>query len=362
MQARALSPPPPRLIYSDQPRERGIGASQVATAIGLNPYRSPLSLWFELTGRLEKATPDPLDPWAMESKAIWGNRFEPIIRAHYADRSQVPVVVPTGSFYLAAEPWKRATPDGLIGPANDEQPLVGPWQRALQIKLVGARQARRWPEDGDSGNVPPEYLVQVTWEQHVLDVPEHDLAALVGGTDYRQFRLYRDADFEASIVEAAAEFMGYVQRDEPPPVDASKDWADYLRAQIEKKGADIVAPATPETDALAVELRELVERMRDDEKRADEIENQLKAAMVAAGAVQLEVADGRFTWRQSKDRIATDWEAAFNELVPLLVRLAQNRRSGKGQIAKTLDTIRERHTTTTKGNRPFNRPSTWRKK
>ena len=32
-------------------RQSGIGGSDAAAAIGLNPYKSPLSLWMEKTGR-----------------------------------------------------------------------------------------------------------------------------------------------------------------------------------------------------------------------------------------------------------------------------------------------------------------------
>jgi predicted phage-related endonuclease len=33
-------------------RHGGIGSSDAATAVGLNPYKSPLELWAEKTGRI----------------------------------------------------------------------------------------------------------------------------------------------------------------------------------------------------------------------------------------------------------------------------------------------------------------------
>ena len=34
-----------------QERSKGIGGSDVATVLGLNPYKTPLSLWEEKTGK-----------------------------------------------------------------------------------------------------------------------------------------------------------------------------------------------------------------------------------------------------------------------------------------------------------------------
>ena len=34
-------------------RTKGIGGSDVATVLGLNPYKTPLSLWEEKTGKTE---------------------------------------------------------------------------------------------------------------------------------------------------------------------------------------------------------------------------------------------------------------------------------------------------------------------
>ena len=38
-------------------RRQGIGSSDAAAAVGLNPYQSPLELWLNKTGRQEALTP-----------------------------------------------------------------------------------------------------------------------------------------------------------------------------------------------------------------------------------------------------------------------------------------------------------------
>ena len=66
-------------------RKLGIGSSDAAAAVGLNPYKSQLELWMEKTGRDESLP--KLDPQDEESPAYWGNILEPIVAAHYTKRS-----------------------------------------------------------------------------------------------------------------------------------------------------------------------------------------------------------------------------------------------------------------------------------
>lgn len=66
-------------------RKQGIGSSDVAAAVGLNPYKSQLELWLEKTGRdgnLPKA-----DPHDEESPLYWGTLLEPLVAAHYTKRT-----------------------------------------------------------------------------------------------------------------------------------------------------------------------------------------------------------------------------------------------------------------------------------
>jgi putative phage-type endonuclease len=67
-----------------QARQQGIGASDAATAVGLNPYKSQLELWMEKTGRIIPQQPDPNE----DSPMVWGTKLEPIVAEHYAKRTQ----------------------------------------------------------------------------------------------------------------------------------------------------------------------------------------------------------------------------------------------------------------------------------
>ncbi len=66
-------------------RKRGIGSSDAAAAIGLNPYQSQLELWLIKTGR--DAGLPKIDPHDEQSPAYWGHLLEPIVASHYTQRT-----------------------------------------------------------------------------------------------------------------------------------------------------------------------------------------------------------------------------------------------------------------------------------
>ena len=135
-------------------RRQGIGSSDAAAAVGLNPYKSQLELWLEKTGRnglLPKT--DPLDE---ESPAYWGNILEPIVAAHYTRRSgnrvrRINAVLQHPDPQLH---WMLANIDREVIGAPDVQ--------ILECKTAGINGARLWKE-----GVPEYVQLQV---QHQLVV------------------------------------------------------------------------------------------------------------------------------------------------------------------------------------------------
>lgn len=89
-------------------RKRGIGSSDAAAAVGLNPYKSQLELWLEKTGR--DAGLPKTDPQDEESPAYWGNVLEPIVAWHYSKRSRTAAVFPGHLQRPAGVPPLRTTP------------------------------------------------------------------------------------------------------------------------------------------------------------------------------------------------------------------------------------------------------------
>jgi len=228
----------------------GLGASEVAAALGLSPWKAPIVLWQELCGLLPRTN-------AGEA-AEWGTKLEPLIRAEYVERHGVDVEIPRASVYHPEVPWARATPDGYILKriANDE---VGDLELRrdgiLECKAPGLRMADHWGDE-DEPKVPDYYVVQAVWSMWVTGQQRTDFAVLLGGQHYFEVPLVRDYELENDVVAAATEFWGHVQSRVPPPVDASDSHADYLKKKLSRASETI--EATPEIDLLVGEWREQV--------------------------------------------------------------------------------------------------------
>jgi len=276
----------------------GIGASDAAAAAGVNPWKSPIELWEQLQG----IAPRPRDD---NPAMAWGRMLEQPIRQHYADRFAVQVHVPPLSLFRADAPWRRASPDGLV--VDDAACFV----RGLEIKTASQYAAADWGPDG-SDEVPIQYAIQCHWGMHVCQIDSWDLAALIGGRDFRVYRLHRDAELERDLVAQVDCFWHeHVLPCEPPPPDHTKAFRDYLCRRWPDARADYL-PADEATSALVASALRNARLLKELEKEQDEIRNRLRAAIGDWSG--LETIHGRVHWKPQRARRVIDWEAAALEL------------------------------------------------
>ena len=182
-----------------------IGGTGAATVCGKNPYTSPYQLWQRLKN------PEPEKP---PSRYIyWGVVLEPVIRTHYMvlHQCQVSSGYAFGQYVHPVYPWARATPDGIIGR-----------ELGLEIKTADASQARHWGKSG-TGKVPIQYMYQCQWYMWITGIKAWDLVVLIGGNDYREYRIEYDDEHARKTAACALEFWTrYIDGDEIPPRIAAK--------------------------------------------------------------------------------------------------------------------------------------------
>lgn len=145
-------------------RRGGIGSSDAAAAVGLCPYKSPLELWMEKTGR----TPAETAPPGMDDPRYWGTLLEPYVAVAYSQKTDRKVRRCNAVLQHPTFPFMLA---------NIDREVVGdPDVRILECKTAGEFGSRLW-KDG-----VPEYIqLQV---QHQLAVTGHaaaDVAVLLCG-------------------------------------------------------------------------------------------------------------------------------------------------------------------------------------
>lgn len=211
-------------------RKLGVGGSDVAAIMGLSRYRSPFSVYAEKTGlyKPEDISGNPA--------VHWGTVLEPVIGAEYArnhpDREVRRVDAVCRSLN---RPWAQASLDFEV-----RDPELG-WG-VLEIKTAGWRMADDWAD-----GVPVYYQTQVAHYLSVTNRPFADVAVLIGGQDYREFRVMRDAEDEAAVVAAVDEFWGRVERRDPPDVMGG-DSPILTEVHAKSDGEIKTSPDCPELD------------------------------------------------------------------------------------------------------------------
>lgn len=279
-------------------KRHGLGGPDVAAAIGLSPYKSPITLWQELTGRLEG--------FAGNEKTKWGTTLEPVIRQEYADRHGTMVIFPDEPFYIGD--WRRASPDGLIpGPdRRDGNVSRIDLLRGLEVKNVGLRMQSQWGDDG-SADVPALYEVQVRWYMSILNLDRWDFAVLIGGQEYHEYTIQRDLEIEEALIAQATEFwFEHVLKDVPPPPDATNDYAHFLVERYAKRSKEYVQASAVMNQKLN-HLRNLTDDLKRIEVDKKRLENEVRSELADAAGVDFE--GGRLKNTPVRGRRTTNWQA-----------------------------------------------------
>ncbi|MFZ3119989.1 MAG: YqaJ viral recombinase family protein [Variovorax sp.] len=196
-------------------RKGGIGSSDAAAAVGLNPYKSQLELWMEKTGR--DATLPKVDPRDETSPMYWGTLLEPIVAAHYTRRTGNKVRRINAVLQHPAEPWMLANLDREVVGAPDVQ--------ILECKTAGMNGARLWKE-----GVPEYVQLQVMHQLAVTGKQAADVAVLICGQELQVHRIERDEEMIAGLIELERKFWLHVEQDQAPSADGSDSAAIALRA------------------------------------------------------------------------------------------------------------------------------------
>lgn len=196
-------------------RRTGLGGSDAATIMGVNPWKSRYALWAEKLGLV----PDDEESEAAE----WGKRLEGVIAAKYAEVTGRKVMlhgsaVPT-ILRHATRPYMLGSLDGDIECPKHEGPGI------LEIKTTGAHRGDEWEEAA-----PLAYQVQV---QHYMAVTGRrwgSFAALIGGQKFRWYDVERNDAFIATLEAKCEEFWRLIETRTPPDVDASESTTAALKA------------------------------------------------------------------------------------------------------------------------------------
>ncbi len=197
-------------------RRKGIGASDAPAVCGLSPWKTPLHVFLEKTGRLG----DEVENAAMR----WGTRLEEVVAQAYKEETMRPVYRPRQVLERHKTiPWLFCSLDRLTE--------VGGKGRILECKT--ARSADGWGEPG-TDEVPAPYLVQVQHQMAVTGFGAADIAVLIGGQELRHYTVDRCQAVIDRLLHILGDFWGRIERGEAPEPDWRHAETPALIEQVQR--------------------------------------------------------------------------------------------------------------------------------
>ncbi|MBT1536036.1 YqaJ viral recombinase family protein [Ralstonia solanacearum] len=271
-------------------RRTGIGGSDAAAAVGLNPYKSQLELWLEKVGRdTDLPKPDPTDA---AEPVYWGALLEPIVAAAYTQQTgrrvrKVNAVLrhPTVPFMLA----------------NLDREVIG----VPDVQILECKTAGEWGSRGWQGGPPDYVILQVQHQLAVTGKQAADVAVLLCGQRLEVHRIERDDALIAQLIDLEAAFWRYVETDRPPPGDGSESADRALHCLYPADGGGTV-DFSDDTQLSAVfadlvAVRAEIEARQQAEAR---LKQTIQSAMGDASRALFET--GEVSFKRSKDASTTD--------------------------------------------------------
>lgn len=290
-------------------RRQTLGASEIPAVIGISPYKGAFEVWLEKRGLTAPRSDDT--PWQ-----AWGLKMEPVLADAYLDfmareHSQIPILSGDGRtpVQVAGTPWS-CTPDRLVTCYTAEAETAE-WGVDFKQSRYGDGYGAKGTEE-----VPAHVYTQCQWSMMVTDRGRWDVAALIGGSDFRVYHLMRDSGHIRDLVAAAQAFWRHVLDGTEPPLDASNAAKQYLQRRFPADEAVDPLPVydDPATLALFQELRLIRAEGKRAEERQATLENQIKLLIGSRPGIVTPL--GKATWKRTKDSEATDWEALARALNP----------------------------------------------
>jgi putative phage-type endonuclease len=237
-------------------RQHGIGASDAAAVLGLSPYASPLSLYYEKTSGQPIEEDDEVKEWGLLLEPAIAKKYERVTGRGVFQLAEYQ------TFQMEGKPF-FCTPDRIIAaPGIDQWPL--------QLKTSAYFDPKE--------ELPLHWQIQEQFEMMVMGKPGASFGILVAGRRFHHCDVERNERFIAFMAERVEEFWGLVQRGTPPAPDGHRATAEALKRMYRKDSGGIMQLPPPAATWLD-ELDSIKEQRKQLEARETALENYIRAAM-----------------------------------------------------------------------------------
>jgi putative phage-type endonuclease len=238
-------------------RQTGLGGSDASAVVGLNRYRSPLSVYYD------KVQGEPVTE---ENEFMyWGNALEEIVANEFTRRSCLKVRRKNAILQSKEYPFMLANVDRLVVGVDE----------GLECKTASAYKSGEWSNE----NIPWEYELQCHHYMAVTGYSAWWIAVLIGGNQFIYKRVQRDQAIIDQLTAIESAFWNeHVIPQKPPAPDGSAGSSETLKSLYpNSNGTEIDLPS--EVEKWVLQQDDAKAAIKAAEELKDEAENRLKALL-----------------------------------------------------------------------------------
>lgn len=190
-------------------RQSGIGGSDAAAVVGMNPWKSAAQVYLSKTESVED------DTEVMSERLRVGHDLEDYVAKRFAEATGKKVR--RNNYMLHHDDYPFIL-------ADIDREVVGE-NAILECKTTNSYAAKDWETE------PPEqYQVQCLHYMLVTGAERCYIAVLIGNERFAWYTIERDEEAIAALLEAEVDFWrNYVEAGICPPPDGSNAYDDYLK-------------------------------------------------------------------------------------------------------------------------------------
>ncbi|SJZ38291.1 YqaJ viral recombinase family protein [Garciella nitratireducens] len=256
-------------------RRLGCGGSDAAAIAGVNPWKSPISVYFEKIGEAPEIEEN--------ERMYWGNVLEDVVAKEFAKRTGFKVQRRNAMYQHKEHEFMLANVDRVY---IKDGHVAG----ILECKTTNEYSKDQWEDD----KIPNHYYLQVQHYLAVTGFQEAYIAALIGGNKFVYKKINRDEELIEYLIKIEADFWKMVQDKTPPAMDGSSD-ADnilsylYPESEPEKEiHLDTLEDKLKDLERIKADIKEL-------DKQKKEIEQTIKNEMEDAEIAH--IGERKVTWK-----------------------------------------------------------------
>jgi len=233
-------------------RTKFLGGSDIAAAMGLSRYKTPLRLWAEKSGQI------PEEDLSNNEYVQLGSELEDFIAKKFERKTGLKVRRAPQRYIHKKYPFMACQVDRLITGTNE----------LVECKNVSGWKAKEWEKE----EIPIEYILQVSWQLMITGRKIGYIAVLIGGNRFLYKKIEADQELFGKMTEVAQNFWDMVENKTPPM--ACGDDNETLLEIFPKSNEQL--QAIEEMNDMIAALQKIKIDIKNMERHKDEFEAKLK--------------------------------------------------------------------------------------